>query len=287
MKNITFFWSDCRPPRNFPIVFKFGRVVVNINIGKVKKIGRPTASLSLCRGVYQKPRVSTFPPIHYRVKGPIPSATKNKYLFVVVDEFSRYTWAIPCKDVETKTVIECLVPLFSAFGLPNYIHSDRGTSLISAELSQFLHSRGIATSNSSRYHPTGNSQVERFNGVIWRSITSTLDSHNLPITHWESVLPDVLHAQRSLLCTATNCTPHERMFTYPRKTATGASFPSWLQPGRRVLVKRHVRGKYDPLADDADLLQINPTYSRVRLSTGREVNVSIRDLAPLPEHCSV
>ena len=96
-------------------------------------------------------------------------------------------------------------------------------------------------------------------------------------------MPDVLHAQRSLLCTATNCTPYERMFNYPRKTATGSSFPSWLQPGRRVLVKRHVRGKFDPLADDADLLEINPMYGKVRLQTGREMNVSIRDLAPLPE----
>ena len=52
-----------------------------------------------------------------------------------------------------------------------------------------------------------------------------------------------------------------------------------------MLVKRHVRGKYDPLADDADLVEINPTYGKVRLPTGRELNVSIRDLAPLPEHC--
>ena len=91
-----------------------------------------------------------------------------------------------------------------------------------------------------------------------------------------------LHAQRSLLCTATNCTPHERMFTFPRKSSSGCSLPSWLKPGP-ILVKRHVRNKGDPLVDDAELLEVNPAYGKVRLENGREINVSLRDLAPTPK----
>ena len=104
-------------------------------------------------------------------------------------------------------------------------------------------------------------------------------SRGLPDSHWETVLPDALHSQRSLLCKATNTTPHERMFTFPRKSSSGYSIPSWLKPGP-VLVKRHVRNKYDPLVDDAELLEINPSYGTVRLDDGREINVSLRDLAP-------
>ena len=96
------------------------------------------------------------------------------------------------------------------------------------------------------------------------------------------VLTDVLHAQRSMLSTATGCTPHERMFSYRRKTTAGTSLPTWLRPGP-VLVRRHVRGKYDPLVEDAELINANPTYATVRLQSGREIDVNIRDVAPLPD----
>ena len=61
------------------------------------------------------------------------------------------------------------------------------------------------------------------------------------------MLPDALHSIRSLLSTATNCTPHERMFTYRRQSSSGNSVPTWLMTPGTVLMKRHVRNsKYDP-----------------------------------------
>ena len=125
-----------------------------------------------------------------------------------------------------------------------------------------------------------------FNGVIWKSIQLALSSLNLPLSHWEKVLTDVLHAQRSMLSTATGCTPHERMFSYRRKTTAGTSLPTWLRPGP-VLVRRHVRGKYDPLVEDAELINANPTYATVRLQSGREIDVNIRDVAPLHENVHI
>ena len=32
-------------------------------------------------------------------KGPLPSATRNRYLLTVVDEYSRFPFAIPCPDI--------------------------------------------------------------------------------------------------------------------------------------------------------------------------------------------
>jgi hypothetical protein len=74
---------------------------------------------------------------------------------------------------------------------------------------------------------------------------------------------------RSLLCTATNETPHERFFGFPRRSTVGSSIPSWLlQPGP-VLIKRQVRSsKHDPLVDEVELLQANPHYAHVRYPDG-------------------
>ena len=95
------------------------------------------------------------------------------------------------------------------------------------------------------------------------------------------VLPDALHSIRSLLSTATNCTPHERLFNFQRKSTAGNSFPSWLAHPGPVYVKKHVRGsKYEPLVEEAELIEANPEYAFIRLKSGHETTVSLRDLAP-------
>ena len=216
-------------------------------------------------------------------KGPLPSVSCNRYLFVVVDEYSRFPFAFACPDMESSTVIKRLSEIFSIFGTAGYTHSDNGPSLISHELRNFFLDHNIGYSNSTKYNPQGNGQVERYNGVIWKSIQLALASKNLPLTQWELVIPEVLHSQRTLLCTATNQTPHERLFSFQRRSASGSSVPSWLLEQQKVLVKRHARKtKYEPLCDEADLIAVNPTHAKVKYNSGREDTVSLRHLAPLP-----
>jgi len=178
-----------------------------------------------------------------------------------------------------KTVIQCLMQLFSIFGMCSYIHSDRWSCFQSHELKSWLHSHGVATSRTTSFNLRGNGQCEKFNGIIWKAIQCSLKSRQLPLTHWEDTLSDALHSIRSLLCTSTNCTPHERMFHHARRSVNGTSIPSWLKPGH-IYVKRHVRNKDEPLVDEVELLEINPSYAHVRLKDGRETTVSIRDLSP-------
>ncbi len=59
-------------------------------------------------------------------KGPLKSNNQNTYFLNVMDEYSRFPFVFPCKDVSTTTVIKCRCQLFSLFGMPAYIHSDRG-----------------------------------------------------------------------------------------------------------------------------------------------------------------
>ena len=51
-------------------------------------------------------------------------------------------------------------------------------------------------------------------------------------------------------------------------------------PGK-VMLRRFVRNsKHDPLVDEVDLLEVNPTYAMIRHLDGRESSVSLRDLSP-------
>ena len=63
--------------------------------------------------------------------------------------------------------------MFSVFGMPAYIHSDRGSSFISTELKQHLTQLGIATSRTTPYI-TCNGQVERYDSIVWRTVQLAL-----------------------------------------------------------------------------------------------------------------
>ena len=213
-------------------------------------------------------------------KGPLEG--RNKYILFAIDEYSRFPFAFPCRDMTTSTVIKCLSNLFCLFGLPSYVHSDRGSAFLSSELKKYLTERGIATSKSTPYHPTGNSQCERINQTVWKTVQLILKTKQLPNSSWEAVLPEALHAVRSLLCTATNATPHERFLFFPRRSMIGKSLPCWLiQPGP-VLLRRFVRNKNEPLVDEVELMEANPNFAHIRFPDGRESTVSVTDLAPCP-----
>lgn len=259
------------------------------SIEEVKKI---TAACPICAEI--KPRyvghqghlikaTAPFERLNLDFKGPIPSNTRNRYILTIIDEYSRFPFAYTCKDMTSETVIRCLKDLFSTFGTPAYIHSDRGTSFLSDELRQFLTSLGTSCSRTTPYNPRGNGLVERLNGTLWRTIQLHLRSNNEDIANWEKAILPALHSIRSLLCTGTNATPHERMFNHPRRSINGQSLPSWLHSPGPVYMKKNVRtSKYDPAVEEVQLLQSNPEYSFVRLPDGRETTVSNRSLAPLP-----
>ena len=199
-------------------------------------------------------------------KGPLPSKTQNKYMLTIIDEYSRFPFIIPCPDVTATTVIQGLCSLFAILGVPASIHTDWGAAFMSEDLKSFLHARRVAVSCTSPYNPQGNGLCEQYNGIIWKTVQLALANWKMLISKWESVIPEALNAIRTLLCTSTNSTPHERFFSFPRWNSTGTFLPSWLaQPGI-VLLKHHVHhSKHDPIVSKVKLIEANPNTPRLKL----------------------
>lgn len=105
--------------------------------------------------------------------------------------------------------------------------------------------------------------------MIRKNICLSSASANLPESQWESVLPNVLHNMRTLLCTVNNCTSHERMLSFSRHTANGNQLPTWLRNSGPVLLRRFVRSsKSDPLVDKVELLEVNNSVAWVKYPNG-------------------
>ena len=100
--------------------------------------------------------------------------------------------------------------------------------------------------------------------------SSTQDER--PSYELQEVLLDALHSIRSLLCTATNATPHERIFSYQRKSTSGVSISSSLTTPGPVLLKRHVsNNKYDPLVAEVNLFKANSHMLMYSFPTGKKI----------------
>ena len=159
-------------------------------------------------------------------KGTLPSKTQNKYMLTIIDKYSRFRFVIPCPGVMATTVIQGLCSVFAILGVPAYIHTDRGAAFMSEDLKSFLHERRVAVSRTTPYNPQGNGLCERYNGIIWKTVQLALANRKMPISKWESVITEGLNAIRTLLCTSTNATPHERFFSFQRRSSIGTSLPS-------------------------------------------------------------
>ncbi|KFD63456.1 hypothetical protein M514_10596 [Trichuris suis] len=258
------------------------------SLDEIRQVTRGCRVCAECKPSFYSPEKATlikatqpFERLNLDFKGPLPGDSTSRFLLCVVDEYSRFPFAFPCSDTSNASVIKALTGLFCLFSLPAYVHSDSGTALMGRELRNFLVSKGIACSRTTAYNPQGNGQAERYVGVIWKTVTLALRSRCMPTSQWLAVLPDALYALRSLLCTLTNATPHERMFSFSRRSTMGTSLPAWLWHPGPALLKKHVRSsKMDPLVEEVELLETNLQYAYVRLPDGRESTVSLRHLAP-------
>ena len=100
--------------------------------------------------------------------GPIspPSEDGHRYILTVVDFSTRYPEAVPLKNIDTETVAEALVDIFSRLGVPEEILSDLGTQFVSdcmREVTRLLSIKQLATTP---YHPMCNGLPEKFNGTM-------------------------------------------------------------------------------------------------------------------------
>lgn len=228
--------------------------------------------------------------------GPKLSNTSAEYFLTIVDEYSRFPFAFPLKVATTQSAISCLEPLFTMFGPPLSLHSDRGTQFESKEFLEFLAKWNVVKSRTTPYNPAGNGQCERENGIIWATVQLRLRQKQLPLEAWPTELSMAVANIRALPSRAIGYeTPHSRFLNFPRHSTLAPPkqttkepcnldlVPEWLCPGAVVLFKRHVRNKSDPKTVRVEVVEVNsPHFITVKFSSGRVDTVATKHVARFP-----
>ena len=225
-----------------------------------------------------------------------PTKSGNTCFLTVVDEFSRFPFAFPMKNSKTSNVILALTRLFTIFGPPDTVHSDRGAQFEGREFKSFLESWNIRKSRTTPYNPAGNGQCERTNGTIWRTVKLRLKQLNKDLSCWDEELHFALMNIRTLASRATNWeSPHNRLMAFTRRSTLlrkdiqvdrhELEVPNWLSPGANVFVKKFVRNtKDDPLVEEARIVKvISPQHALVSHTGKNRVDtVATKYLAKAP-----
>ena len=102
--------------------------------------------------------------VHVDHLGPMDSTSKHyKYIFAVVDGFSKFVWLYPVKTTGCEEVIRKLESWSEVFGEPSRLISDRGSAFTSGAFEEYTKSNAIEHVWTTTGVARGNGQVERVN----------------------------------------------------------------------------------------------------------------------------
>ncbi|GFO42837.1 gypsy retrotransposon integrase-like protein 1 [Plakobranchus ocellatus] len=117
--------------------------------------------------------------------GPInpPSEAGHRFILTLMDYTTRFAKAVPLHKIDTESVAEALVDIYSRLGIPEEVLSDQGKKFISDCMKEVCHLLGIKQKTTTPYHPMCNGMVERFNTTL-KTCLRRLCSEQPRQWHW-------------------------------------------------------------------------------------------------------
>nr|GEX63947.1 reverse transcriptase domain-containing protein [Tanacetum cinerariifolium] len=141
--------------------------------------------------------------------GPFSSSKGNKYILVAVDYLSKWVEAKFLPTNDARVVVKFLKSLFSRFGTPRAIISDRGTYFCNDQFTRVMIKYGVTHRLATAYHPQMSGQVEVSNRGLKRILERTVGENR---TSWSDKLDDALRAFRTAYKTPIGCTPYKLVY---------------------------------------------------------------------------
>ncbi|GKB88428.1 retrovirus-related pol polyprotein from transposon TNT 1-94 [Tanacetum coccineum] len=153
--------------------------------------------------------------LHIDLCGPlrVQSINGKKYILVIVDGYSRFTWVkfLRSKDETLEFVVKLLKQLQVGLNKTvRNVRTDNGTEFVNKDLTAYYESVGITHEKTVPRTPQQNGVVERRNRTLVEAARTMLIFSKALLFLWEEAIATACYTQnRSLIHTLHNKTPYE------------------------------------------------------------------------------
>ncbi|GKF45212.1 retrovirus-related pol polyprotein from transposon TNT 1-94 [Tanacetum coccineum] len=124
----------------------------------------------------------------------VASINGNRYILVIVDDYSRYTWTLFLRSkVETPEVLKDFLMMIQRNLQAPVIsvrtnRGDIGTEFLNKTLHAFFKEEGIEHQTSTPRTPEQNGVVERRNRTLVEAARTMLSASKLPLFFWDEAI---------------------------------------------------------------------------------------------------
>ncbi len=151
-----------------------------------------------------------FEKISIDIVGPLNiTETGNQFIFTLIDDLTKFFYAVPIPNHEALTIANELNKFISLFGIPEVIVSDQGTEFTSNIIKDLTKLFKIHHVLASPYHPQSNASLERTHATLKdylkHFISKNPDSWDEYVTHAILYFNTTIHS-------STKFSPYELVF---------------------------------------------------------------------------
>jgi hypothetical protein len=197
-----------------------------------------------------------------------PDEYGNSSIIVIIDCFSRWVELYPAQDYSAKSAAMALLQFVGRFGVPEVIHSDKGTQYINELIQQFTRLiGGIQSFNISSYSHEENGLVERANKEVLRHLRALIVDKKT-LSDWSIDLPIVqrilnasinesIGTSAASILFGTTLNLDRGLFLPPSERPKFTNLSTWL--ANRLSVQDNLIAKAKTLQSEKDNLHLSQT----------------------------
>ena len=155
-----------------------------------------------------------------------------KYILVTMDDFSSFVILTNLRNKKASTVLKALWDIFTIFGAPESLLSDRGTEFLNDLMKKFTEQMGTQHIITYAYHAQANGRNERSHQLINTTLRILADEHP---TAWYKYTKGIQYMMNSRPNIETGISPYEIMFG--RKPRTLHNVTPYLEYNHEQMLK--------------------------------------------------